>query len=106
MPSRVYDPIAKLRSNFKTRYGLSLSDFETLSALQNNLCHTCNLPETRTDKNGNTRRLNLDHHHKSGRIRKLLCSNCNTALGLAKESPALLRKLADYLEHHSQPISI
>lgn len=40
----------------------------------------------------------FDHCHASGRFRGWLCNNCNTALGLAKDSPAILRKMAAYLE--------
>lgn len=42
--------------------------------------------------------LHLDHDHKSGRIRGVLCHQCNRALGFFKDDPQLLRKAADYLE--------
>jgi Autographiviridae endonuclease VII len=44
------------------------------------------------------RRLHIDHDHASGFVRGILCHACNTALGLAKDSPERLRDLADYLE--------
>lgn len=43
-------------------------------------------------------RLRVDHDHKTGIFRCLLCNGCNCAIGQAGESPALLRKLADMLE--------
>ena len=38
------------------------------------------------------------HDHTNGRVRGLLCLNCNTALGQFKDSTSLLLKAADYLE--------
>ena len=42
--------------------------------------------------------LHLDHDHKTKKFRGWLCHHCNTSLGQMKDSPELLRKLADYLE--------
>jgi hypothetical protein len=43
----------------------------------------------------------IDHDHKTGEVRDLLCRSCNLILGYAKDNPEILRKLADYLNHHS-----
>lgn len=43
----------------------------------------------------------VDHNHKNGKIRALLCSNCNTALGLLHDAPETLRAAALYLEKHA-----
>lgn len=40
----------------------------------------------------------IDHDHATGRIRGLLCSRCNTMIGLAQDEPGRLRIAADYLE--------
>lgn len=47
---------------------------------------------------GRTRRLHVDHDHRTGKIRALLCSKCNAALGSANDDPRRLRDLAEYLE--------
>lgn len=41
-----------------------------------------------------------DHHHGTGKFRGFLCSNCNTAIGLAQENPEILRAAVIYLETH------
>jgi len=40
----------------------------------------------------------IDHCHDSGRVRGILCKDCNLVLGWMKDTPARLRALADYLE--------
>lgn len=40
----------------------------------------------------------FDHDHTTNQFRGWLCATCNSALGMAKDSPTLLRKMADYLE--------
>jgi hypothetical protein len=47
---------------------------------------------------GSEKRICFDHCHASGEFRGWICTKCNTILGWAKDDPALLRKLAGYLE--------
>ncbi len=49
---------------------------------------------------GKTTRLCLDHCHKTGKIRGILCNNCNSIIGLCKENIETLSKLISYLELH------
>lgn len=46
--------------------------------------------------------LHVDHDHSSGKVRALLCSNHNTALGLFADDPTALRAAADYIERFSR----
>ena len=78
--------------HLRKNYGISLEEFNTLSALQDHKCSICSR-ENKVHEN-----LVVDHNHDTGEIRGLLCSSCNTALGHAGDSPERLRKLASYLE--------
>jgi len=75
--------------NFILRYGLTLGERTKFIASKNSTCDVC---LTKTDKP------HVDHCHRKGHIRGLLCGPCNLALGHVKDSPARLRSLANYLE--------
>ena len=67
-------------------------DYARTLALQDGKCAICwGPPDLR-------RRLAIDHDHVNGAIRGLLCGRCNIGLGLAGDSPTLLRAMAEYLE--------
>ncbi|AXH94363.1 hypothetical protein DVH21_05465 [Micromonospora aurantiaca] len=76
----------------KLVFGLTWDEYELLLACQDGKCAICG---------GRPRRhmLAVDHDHKTGEIRGLLCSRCNhKLLGSANDDPARLRRAADYLE--------
>lgn len=66
---------------------------EELVKKHHGLCDICGGPP-----DGRWKRLCIDHCHKTGRFRGLLCFKCNRAIGYFKDSPKLLRKAAAYLE--------
>ncbi len=78
------------------KYGLALEDYAKMLVEQGGVCAICRLPP----KGGKASNacLNVDHDHKTGRVRGLLCAACNLAIGKLKDSPALLREAAAYLE--------
>jgi hypothetical protein len=76
------------------KYGLTQGEYDQLLLDQGGRCPGCNTGEP-GDKGWC-----IDHCHTSGRVRALLCSRCNTALGLVDEDPAILRALADFIELH------
>jgi hypothetical protein len=59
---------------------------------QNGLCAICKKTET-----GKTSNLCVDHCHKTGKVRGLLCNNCNKGLGLFKDNPEVLLNASAYL---------
>jgi len=81
------------KASLKKLYGITLEEYDALSEAQNHVCAICKLPEQRLNK-----RLHVDHDHTTDEIRGLLCSNCNTGIGLLKEDPKILLQAVEYLE--------
>jgi hypothetical protein len=71
----------------KKKYGISLKEFTKLSENQFDSCAICQKKEP----------LCVDHCHETGKIRGLLCTKCNTAIGFFEEDGFSLYKAADYL---------
>lgn len=99
------NPDAKTSSDMKSKYGIDLEDYQRILKAQGGVCDICGSSETATLR-GKVKRLAIDHCHETGEVRALLCSTCNTALGKMKDSPDLLRKAADYLEHHHSRLGV
>lgn len=75
----------------KNKYGITKEDFYSIADKQNNKCKICK-QETNTHK-----RLVIDHNHKTGRVRGLLCGQCNAALGLLRDDIKILQEAINYL---------
>lgn len=73
-----YDPVKKHGQHLKRRYGITTEQYDKLLKDQNGLCKLCGNPSG--FKNSN-KRLFVDHNHKTGKVRGLLCNGCNIALG-------------------------
>ena len=84
-----YVAIRKLKYN----YGLDQEQYLTLLSRQGYCCKICGIHQDRLN-----RKLNVDHCHITNKIRGLLCSNCNRAIGLLKDSIETLQKAIDYLK--------
>lgn len=78
------------RRILKSRYGITPEKFEEMSLAQNNVCAICGQSYYLT--------LHIDHCHTTGKIRGLLCNNCNRGLGHFKDNMELLKKAYKYLE--------
>lgn len=74
------------------KYGLSLEQYDDLLATQGGVCAICKRPPQGTFS------LHVDHDHRTGRVRGLLCFRCNNALGDLDDDPSLLRAALRYLE--------
>ena len=95
-------PEAELRKHLKKTYGLALETYEAMRVVQGGVCALCGRPET-VKIHGKVKRLAVDHCHATGRVRGLLCQRCNSFLGKAGDSPAFMRKAADYLSAKDSP---
>lgn len=78
------------------KYGLSVSDYRELCDHAKNVCQICGQPETITYRK-RKRALVIDHNHKTGKIRGILCNKCNTLLGYANDSVNRLKVAIKYL---------
>ncbi len=74
------------------QYGLTLEQYEQLRKDHNDCCAICNQSQSER-----TKLLHIDHSHKTGKVRGLLCDNCNMGLGSFKDNPELLRKAIEYV---------
>lgn len=76
----------------KNRYGITLKQYQTLSNAQNGNCLICDGNQSKH------RPLVVDHCHKTGKIRGLLCDPCNIGLANFRENPTSMQKAIEYLE--------
>lgn len=85
---------AKINIGLRHHYDVTLGAYEEILRLQGGVCAICNgRPSTKRSS-----RLFVDHDHKTGRVRALLCYRCNAGLGYFLESPANFRRAIAYLE--------
>lgn len=88
---RKNNPRAAKNADLKKAYGIAVDEYERMAARQNGRCAICKeLPSRKA--------LAVDHCHKSGMLRGLLCDTCNRALGLLKESPLVLQAAIEYVK--------
>jgi hypothetical protein len=72
------------------KYGITEEQYNDILLSQNSLCGICKKPSDKT--------LHVDHNHKTGEIRGLLCSGCNTGIGHFKEDIDSLTNAIKYLK--------
>jgi hypothetical protein len=81
--------------HLKRRYGITVAQYDEMLANQNNVCWICKRPPKK-------KRLSVDHNHKTGKVRGLLCYSCNyRLLPGAHEDPDVLLRAADYLNQNN-----
>jgi hypothetical protein len=79
------------RNKLKRLFGITPEEYDAMLVAQGGVCAICKAPP-------GCRRLAVDHDHETGKVRALLCGNCNTGIGKAKESVEMLRAWIDYLQ--------
>jgi hypothetical protein len=73
------------------RHGITKEIYDEMLVEQKSKCYIC---KQKNDK------LHIDHNHSTGEVRKLLCKECNMALGLVKENLTTINNMIKYLEEH------
>lgn len=89
---RIYPTTLRNRA-LKKHYGITLEQYNEMLSAQNDRCALCG-----TEKNGKT--FHVDHDHKTGKVRGILCYKCNVGLGSFDDDTKRLRKAINYLHKH------
>lgn len=101
-PSHLYcsdtcSTAAQTEKYLKKTYGISWEEYILMHHLQNGVCKICGGKGFKMQETHQVL-LVVDHCHESGKVRGLLCHNCNRGLGLFQDSIDYLLKAAEYLE--------
>jgi hypothetical protein len=89
-------PAEKSQYDRYRRYGISKEKFDSMMETQENRCAIC-----KTDKPSTAYGIfYVDHCHKTGAIRGLLCHKCNTGIGLLNDDPSILESAILYLQKY------
>jgi len=85
-------------AQIKKKFGIDYLEYHKMLKSQGYRCEICRckLESSRYTK------FAVDHCHKTGKVRGLLCTGCNTALGLFKESQERMESAIRYLQEHSR----
>lgn len=93
---RINNPKAYYNSQYKSKYGISIEEYNRLFDIQKGQCKICKI-----DSKELPRKLAVDHNHVTGKVRGLLCGNCNVAIGNLKESVIIIKEALNYLAENN-----
>lgn len=82
-------------------FTFTVEEYDAMLAAQGDGCAICGAA---TNKSG--RRLSVDHCHDTGRVRGILCTNCNVGIGRFRDDPELVSRALEYLERHSMKVVV
>jgi hypothetical protein len=83
--------------SYMRRYGISLEEYNQRFIVQNGKCAICSKSQMEFK-----RRFHVDHDHETGKVRGLLCENCNHMLGHVFDNITILESAIIYLQNHSK----
>lgn len=83
-------------SRLRKAYRITMQSYLEMLKLQENVCMICLRTPEQTG-----RKFAVDHNHRTGEIRGLLCSNCNTAIGLLGDHGGNVYRAAMYLQGYN-----
>ena len=89
------NPERTRNNDLKRNYGITLKEHQEMYEEQNGVCAVCEKPG-----DGKWKKLCVDHDHKTGKVRQLLCRNCNMILGQVDDNINHMEKLTAYLKKH------
>lgn len=89
--NRIRDPHKAKEQRLRQVYGIGIEDYEKILAHQKYVCAICGIPQK------NNKHFHIDHCHKTGEVRGVLCATCNRGLGCFEDSVSILKKAIGYL---------
>lgn len=82
--------------HLRRKYGITPEQYDAMLDAQGGKCAICG----RLEQDSPRGRLVVDHMHCSGKVRSLLCGQCNSGIGLLGENTDVLRRAIEYIEQH------
>ena len=92
------DPSLQRRRDLRRNYDISLEEYDQMVELQGGKCALC--PATTPGGRHAQSNWCVDHDHVTGKVRELLCNDCNLVLGIIKDSPEHLGRMITYILKH------
>ncbi len=89
-----------IKNHLKRAYGITLEDYNLMLEKQNGKCAICKNEVTNKFSKGKIHNLSVDHCHKTGKVRGLLCRKCNQGLGSFAENILSLENAIKYLKDY------
>ena len=91
-------PERKRELHLRRKYDISLEEYDQMVELQGDKCALC--PATKPGGKHDNGNWFVDHDHVTGKVRELLCNDCNLVLGIIKDSPEHLGRMITYILKH------
>lgn len=88
------DPLVARKAELKRIYNITFEDYMNMFINQGEVCAICK-DECKTKK-----MLSVDHDHITGKVRGLLCNRCNSALGMLRDNPVIIKRALLYIQNN------
>lgn len=93
-----YNPQTRRNEGLKHLYNITEDDVHLMYGSQKSSCAICQKPISLISGKTKKGKAHVDHCHLTGKVRGLLCTKCNTLLGMAEDSVKILKNAINYLE--------
>lgn len=93
-----YNPIQNRETNLKRNYDITYKTVCSMYTQQNGCCAICGKDISLEVSNTKKKKAHVDHCHQTGKVRGLLCTKCNTLLGMAEDNKDTLQNAILYLD--------
>jgi len=99
----IYDQETQRGYNLRAHFGITLDEYNQVFFRQGGCCAICGKQEEKVNpKSRKVWPLRVDHNHRTGDIRELLCGRCNTLVGYIEADRGIVQKVTKYLKKHDR----